>query len=52
LRRWRALFIRPVAKQVIKTGLVLYNQAWVAIAEIGEGIDDLIADARAEMGPR
>jgi hypothetical protein len=43
--------IRPVAKQVIKTGLVLYDKASVAMAELSEGVEDLVAEVRAEMAP-
>jgi hypothetical protein len=41
--------LRPFAKQVIKTGLVLYDKASVAMAEVSEGMEDLVAEARAEM---
>jgi hypothetical protein len=43
--------LRPLAKQVIKTGLVLYDNASAAMAQVGEGVEDLMAEARAEMRP-
>ncbi|WEX89902.1 DUF5132 domain-containing protein [Sinorhizobium garamanticum] len=43
---------RPMIKAVIKAGLVAYDQGRIAAAELGEGYEDLVAEARAEMaGP-
>ncbi|WP_085044018.1 DUF5132 domain-containing protein [Ensifer aridi] len=41
--------VRPFFKAVLKTGLVAYDQGRVAVAELGEGYGDLMAEARAEM---
>ena len=38
--------LRPAAKAVIKTGLVLYRET---ISEVGEVASDLFAEARAEL---
>ncbi|WP_331376027.1 DUF5132 domain-containing protein [Sinorhizobium chiapasense] len=41
--------VRPMIKTVLKAGLVAYHQGRVAVAELGEGYEDLVAEARAEM---
>jgi Protein of unknown function (DUF5132) len=41
--------IRPAAKAVIRSGLVLYEQGRVAVAEVGEMAEDVYAEARAEL---
>lgn len=40
---------RPLAKAAIKRGLVLYEKSRGVIAEVGETIEDLIAEAKAEL---
>lgn len=40
--------LKPVAKATIKTGVTLYEKTKGAIAETGEVIGDLIAEAKAE----
>jgi len=40
---------RPGAKAVIKAGVQAYEQARVALAELGEVTDDLVAEVRAEL---
>jgi hypothetical protein len=40
---------RPVAKATIKGGLALYMKGRVKSAEWGEVIEDLVAEARAEL---
>jgi hypothetical protein len=41
--------LRPLAKTALKAGLVAYDQARVAVAELNEQASDLIAEARSEM---
>ncbi|WP_026733230.1 DUF5132 domain-containing protein [Fischerella sp. PCC 9605] len=40
---------KPIAKSLIKGGLVLYEKSRGAFAEIGETWDDIVAEARAEI---
>lgn len=42
---------RPVAKSAIRGSYALYEKGRVAAAEMGEKVEDLIAEARAEMPP-
>ncbi len=44
-----AAIVRPLVKAGIKGGLVLYEKSIVAIAEAKEVIEDLAAEARAEV---
>jgi hypothetical protein len=41
--------LKPVAKAVIKGGLLAYEGAKVSIAETKETIEDLAAEAKSEM---
>lgn len=41
--------LRPMAKSVVKAGLVAYDQGRVALAEMAERTEDMMAEARAEM---
>jgi hypothetical protein len=41
--------LRPMVKSVIKTGLIAYDQGRVAIAELAERTEDILAEARSEM---
>jgi hypothetical protein len=41
--------LRPVAKTVIRGGVYVYEMTWEIIAEAGEQVGDLMAEARAEM---
>ena len=41
--------LRPLAKAVIKAGLVAYDQGRVAMAELNEKTGDIVAEARAEL---
>ena len=43
---------RPLAKQVLKTGLVLGERARQAVVEVSEQLQDLYAEARAEHEER
>ncbi len=40
---------RPAARAVIKAGLVLYERGREKVAEAGEVIEDLVAEAQAEL---
>lgn len=42
-------FGKPVAKAAIKGGISLYERSKGALAEAGEVVEDLIAEARAEL---
>jgi hypothetical protein len=46
-----ALFagIRPVAKTVVKGGVYVFDKAREVVAEAGEQMSDIVAEARAEM---
>lgn len=44
-----AAIVKPLVKAGIKGGLVLYEKSIVAIAEAKEVIEDLAAEARAEV---
>jgi hypothetical protein len=41
--------LRPLAKSVIKAGLIAYDQGRVALAELNEHTGDIMAEARAEL---
>lgn len=41
--------LRPLAKAVVKGGVTLYDAAKEGVAEAGEQVNDLVAEARAEM---
>ena len=43
---------RPLAKQVLKTGLVLGERARQAVVEASEQLQDIYAEARAEREER
>ncbi len=40
---------KPIAKSLIKGGLVLYEKSKGAFAELGESWEDMVAEARAEL---
>jgi len=44
--------LRPVAKNVIKAGLIAYDKGREAAASLGEMTGDLAAEARSEMQAR
>lgn len=44
-----AAVVRPLAKSAIKTGIILYEQGLETVAELGEVVDDLVAEAKAEI---
>lgn len=41
--------LKPVAKAMIKGGLIAYESAKVSLAETKETIEDIAAEAKAEM---
>jgi len=40
---------RPLARTAVKTGIILYEKGREEMAKAGEDLDDLIAEARAEL---
>lgn len=44
-----ATVARPAARAAIKAGLVLYERGREKVAEAGEVIEDLVAEAQAEL---
>ena len=40
---------KPIAKSIIKGGLVLFEKSKGAVAEVGESWEDMVAEARAEL---
>lgn len=40
---------RPFARAAIKTGIIFYEKARETAAEMGEVLEDLVAEARAEV---
>ena len=40
---------KPIAKATIKGGIVLYEKGKGVIAEVGETLEDLVAEAKAEL---
>jgi hypothetical protein len=46
-----ALFagVRPVAKTVVKGGVFVFDKAREVVAEAGEQMSDIVAEARAEL---
>lgn len=41
--------VKPIAKAAVKGGIVLYEKGKGVIAEVGENLEDLIAEAKAEL---
>ncbi|MBD2530068.1 DUF5132 domain-containing protein [Nostoc flagelliforme FACHB-838] len=41
---------RPIAKALVKSGIAFYDRNKEALAELNETWDDIIAEARAEVG--
>jgi hypothetical protein len=44
-----AAVARPLARAAIKSGIVMYEKGREAVAEMGEVVEDLVAEARAEL---
>ena len=40
---------KPIAKAAVKGGIVLYQQGKGVIAEVGETLEDIIAEAQSEL---
>ena len=40
---------KPLAKRVVKTGIVTYQKSKGVIAEAREAIEDIVAESRAEL---
>jgi predicted DNA-binding antitoxin AbrB/MazE fold protein len=40
---------KPLAKAAIKGGIVLYEKSKGVIAEVGETLEDIVAEAKAEL---
>jgi hypothetical protein len=41
--------LKPLAKATVKGGIVLYEKGKGVLAEVGESLEDIIAEARAEL---
>jgi hypothetical protein len=41
--------MRPVAKTLVKGGVIVYDKSREMVAEVGEQVSDLIAEARSEL---
>ncbi len=41
--------VKPLAKAAIKGGLVVYEKSKEAVAEVGEMMEDIVAEVKAEM---
>jgi hypothetical protein len=41
--------VKPIAKAAIKGGIVLYEKGKGVVAEVGETLEDIIAEAKAEL---
>jgi hypothetical protein len=41
--------MRPVAKTLVKGGVIVYDKTREMVAEVGEQVSDLMAEARAEV---
>lgn len=44
-----AALARPVARAAIKTGILVYEKTRETVAEMGEVVEDLVAEARADL---
>lgn len=40
---------KPLAKATIKGGIVLYEKGKGIVAEVGESLEDIVAEAKAEL---
>jgi len=41
--------VKPLTKAAIKGGIVLYEKGKGVVAEVGESLEDIIAEAKAEL---
>ncbi|WP_084044524.1 gas vesicle protein (plasmid) [Ensifer sp. WSM1721] len=44
-----APILRPYAKSAIKAGVIAYDQARIAVAELNESTEDTLSEVRAEI---
>ncbi len=44
-----ASIVKPLAKAVIKGGIMLYEKGKETVAEVSEMVEDVVAEAKAEM---
>ena len=44
-----ASVVKPLAKAAIKGGIMLYEKGKETVAEVGEIVEDIVAEAKAEM---
>ena len=44
-----APFVRPVARSTMKAGLVVFEKSRETVAEIGEIMEDMVAEVREEL---
>lgn len=44
-----ASIVKPLAKAAIKGGIMLYEKGKETVAEVGEVVEDIVAEAKAEM---
>ena len=42
-------YLRPVARSIVKTGVLTFEKSREAAARIGETFDDVVAEAQAEL---
>jgi len=42
---------KPLAKAMVKGGLMIYDRGREMVAEAGEVVEDIVAEARSEMQP-
>jgi hypothetical protein len=40
---------KPIAKAMVKSGIIVYEKGREALAELGEVMEDVVAEARAEI---
>jgi hypothetical protein len=40
---------RPLARTALKSGIIVYEKTRETVAELGEALDDLVAETRAEL---
>lgn len=41
--------LRPVAKELVRTGLVMYDQTARVVTELVDGLNSLVDEARADL---
>lgn len=43
---------KPIAKAMVKGGIVLYEKGKGVVAEVGERFEDIVAEAKAELADK